>query len=65
MGFLGEGRHGLMTMEMFDAGDAVITRMEYDRPLAGIVERLDRDGDGALSMKDRWHRDDDRRWDDD
>ena len=125
MGFLSEGRHGLMTMEMFDAadadgdgkltqaeidrvfndrhaahdadgdgnlgleefeglwhettrpltvrvfqmldsdGDAVITRMEYDRPLAGIVERLDRDGDGGLSMKDRWHHHDDRRWDDD
>ena len=27
-------------------GDAVITRAEYDRPLAGIVERLDRDRDG-------------------
>ena len=46
-------------------GDAVITRAEYDRPLAGIVERLDRDGDGSLSMKDRWHDDDDGGWWDD
>ena len=43
--------------QMLDAdGDAVVTRVEYDRPLAGIVERLDRDGDGALSMRDRWRR---------
>ncbi len=34
-------------------GDAIITRAEYDRPLASIVERLDRDDDGALSMNDR------------
>ena len=48
-------------------GDATITRAEYDRPLAGIVERLDRDGDGSLSMRDRRHDDDDRDrwWDDD
>ena len=48
-------------------GDAIITRAEYDRPLAGIVERLDRDGDGSLSMRDRRHDDDDRDrwWDDD
>ena len=47
-------------------GDAVVTRAEYDRPLAGIVERLDRDGDGSLSMRDRWDDDDDDgRWRDD
>ena len=46
-------------------GDAVVTRAEYDRPLAGIVERLDRDRDGSLSMKDRWHDDDDGGWWDD
>ena len=41
--------------QMLDTdGDAVITRSEYDRPLADIVERLDRDGDGALSPSDRW-----------
>ena len=50
------------TFQMLDTdGDAVVTRAEYDRPLAGIVERLDRDGDGGLSMKDRWHDDDDER----
>ena len=56
--------------QMLDTdGDAVVTRAEYDRPLAGIVKRLDRDGDGGLSMKDRWHDDDDDDdgwwWDDD
>ena len=40
--------------QMLDTdGDAVITRSEYDRPLANIVERLDRDGDGRLSQNDR------------
>ncbi len=43
--------------QMLDTdGDAVVTRAEYDRPFAGIVERLDRDGDGALSPGDRWRR---------
>ena len=57
--------------QMLDTdGDAVVSRAEYDRPLAEIVERLDRDGDGGLSMRDRWHDDDDddddgRWWDDD
>ena len=52
--------------QMLDTdGDAVVTRAEYDRPLAGIVEQLDRNGDGALSMKDRWHDDDDGGWWDD
>tara|TARA_Y100001934_G_C12378383_1_gene790679 strand:- start:3534 stop:4046 length:513 start_codon:yes stop_codon:yes gene_type:complete len=35
-------------------GNSVITRAEYDRPLANIVERLDRNQDGGLSMSDRW-----------
>lgn len=40
--------------QMLDTdGDAVLTRAEYDRPLADIVERLDRDGDDALSPRDR------------
>lgn len=50
--------------QMLDTdGNAVITRSEYDRPLANIVETLDRNGDGGLSLSDRWrHRfDDDRR----
>ena len=57
--------------QMLDTdGDSVVTRAEYDRPLAGIVERLDRNRDGGLSMRDRWHDDDDddddgRWWDDD
>ena len=34
-------------------GDAAITKDEFDRPTAGLVERLDRDGDGALSRNDR------------
>ena len=54
--------------QMLDTdGDAVVTRAEYDRPLAGIVERLDRDRDGGLSMKDHRHDDDGRGggWDDD
>ena len=54
--------------QMLDTdGDAVVTRAEYDRPFAGIVERLDRDRDGALSMKDHRHDDDGRGgwWDDD
>ncbi len=51
--------------QMLDTdGDAIVTRTEYDRPLAGIVERLDRDRDGSLSMRDRWHDDDDDRDDD-
>ena len=47
--------------QMLDTdGDAVVTRAEYDRPLAGIVERLDRDGDGGLSLRDGRHDDDGR-----
>ena len=49
--------------QMLDTdGDAVITRAEYDRPLAGIVKRLDRDGDGSLSMRESRHDDDDDGW---
>ncbi len=47
--------------QMLDTdGDAIITRAEYDLPLADIVRRLDRDGDGGLSMNDRWRRHGDR-----
>ena len=53
--------------QMLDTdGDAVITRAEYDRPLARIVARLDRNGDGGLSLRDgRYGHYDDDRWDDD
>ena len=54
--------------QMLDTdGDAVVTRAEYDRPLGGIVEHLDRDRDGGLSLRDHRHDDDDRGgwWDDD
>lgn len=33
-------------------GDASVTAEEFDRPFANVVERHDRDGDGALSPKD-------------
>ena len=46
-------------------GDAVITRAEYDQLLANIVEQLDRNCDGGLSMSDRWDDDDRGRWWDD
>ena len=47
--------------QMLDTdGDGIITRAEYDLPLADIVSRLDHDGDGSLSMNDRWHHDSDR-----
>ena len=43
--------------QMLDTdGNAVVTRSEYDRPLANIVERLDRNDDGGLSPSDRWRR---------
>ena len=42
--------------QMLDTdGDAVVTRAEYDRPLAGIVERFDRNADGALSPGNKRH----------
>jgi hypothetical protein len=34
-------------------GDAGVTLEEYQRPLANIVERMDRNGDGTLSKDDR------------
>ena len=47
--------------QMLDTdGDAIISRAEYDLPLADIVMRLDRDGDGGLSINDRWHHKGDR-----
>ncbi len=33
-----------------------IAKVEIDQRLAGIVERFDRNGDGALSMEDRRHK---------
>lgn len=40
--------------QQFDRdGDAGVTLEEYQRPLADIVERMDRNGDGALSKDDR------------
>ena len=55
--------------QMLDTdGDGIVNRAEYDRPLAGIVERLDRNGDGSLSMREGRKDDDDDRgrwWDDD
>ena len=49
--------------QMLDTdGNAIVSRAELDRPLADIVQRLDRNGDGGLSMKD--HRHHDRGWDD-
>ncbi len=47
--------------QMLDTdGDGVIARAEYDRPLAGIVQRLDRNRDGGLSLRDARHDRDDR-----
>ena len=54
--------------QMLDTdGNAVITRTEYDRPLASVVEHLDHNGDGALSLNDRWrhHGGNDKRDNDD
>ena len=52
--------------QILDAdGDAVITRAEYDQLLANIVEQLDRNRDGGLSISDRWADDDRGRWWDD
>ena len=42
--------------QQFDEdGDAVVTLEEYTAPLANVVERRDRNGDGALSREDRRH----------
>ena len=34
-------------------GDAVVTLEEFKRPFASLVQRMDRDGDGALSRADK------------
>lgn len=34
-------------------GDAIVTQDEFREPFEALVERLDRDGDGALSREDR------------
>jgi Ca2+-binding EF-hand superfamily protein len=50
------------SFQRFDRdGDAGITLQEYQRPLANIVERRDRNGDGAIGRDDmrrggKWHR---------
>lgn len=56
-------RRAIRSFQRFDRdGDASVTLEEYKRPLADIVERMDRNGDGALSREDRprrgkrWHR---------
>lgn len=36
-------------------GDASVTKAEVDERFGGLVQRLDRNGDGALSMQDRGH----------
>ncbi|MEM7170703.1 MAG: hypothetical protein AAF530_11070 [Pseudomonadota bacterium] len=46
--------------DLDEDGNAVVTEGEFMAPLANIVERFDRDGDGALSRSDRKH----RHWDD-
>jgi len=51
-------------------GDAGVTTDEYDAAFSGMVERMDRNGDGALSRDDmrrhrRGHSDDDRNDDSD
>jgi Ca2+-binding EF-hand superfamily protein len=44
-----------------DDGDGAITSAELEARFANVVSRLDRDGDGALSLQDRGDRDDDDR----
>lgn len=64
-----------------DDADAAVTEEEFNAPFSGMVARMDRDSDGALTVKDRrgrgWHHgrrrgwwhdgdeDDDRGYDDD
>ena len=55
-----KARHVQMVrdFQLFDRdGDGKVTVEEYKRPLAEIVERRDRNGDGVLSKEDR-----PRRW---
>ena len=42
-----------------DDGDGLVTGAEMDDRFGGIVARMDRNGDGELSRKDRHHHDDD------
>ncbi|MGE4247683.1 MAG: EF-hand domain-containing protein, partial [Parvibaculaceae bacterium] len=58
-----KARHERMVREFqrFDRdGDGKVTLEEYQRPLSEIVERMDRNDDGAISKEDRkhkrWHR---------
>ena len=70
-GLWNETMHPLIVraFQMLDTDDdGIVTRAEYDRPFAGIVEWLDRDG--SLSKREGWDDDDDdddrgRWWDDD
>jgi EF hand len=51
-----KARHVAMVrdFQLFDRdGDGKVTVEEYKRPLAEIVERRDRNGDGVLSKEDR------------
>lgn len=52
-----------MTVRAFQAldadGDGTITRAEFDRPVAGMVNRMDRNSDGSISSREY------RRFDDD
>ena len=46
----------VVTFQNLDTdGDGAITGEELDNIFANIVARLDRNGDGGLSMSDRWH----------
>ncbi|NNF79459.1 MAG: hypothetical protein HKN05_15640 [Rhizobiales bacterium] len=49
-------RRMVRAFQRFDVdGDANVTLDEYTKPLSKIVERRDRNGDGALSRADRRH----------
>ncbi len=52
--------------QRFDVdGDANVSLDEYTEPMSKLVERRDRNGDGALSRADRKHRKHHRRYGDD
>ena len=58
-GLYAEATRGMMVrmfQKMDPDGDAHISTREYERPFAGLVERLDRNDDGVLSPADRKHR---------
>lgn len=41
-------------------GDGTITKVEYDRPMEGVINRFDNNNDGELSLREfRWQDDDD------